>query len=109
MVLGVGVLLEEPLHTCWIVSVVHTGLSITAAASNHHLEMVLAFTPAIVKGQYCGRSLQHVHGTYTTAATSLSALLLPGMLRFIAGVTIKPHSKEPVAVPRGATEALRSL
>lgn len=109
MVLGVGVLLEEPLHTCWIVSVVHTGLSITAAASHHHLEMVLAFTLAIVKGQYCGRSSQHVRGTYMIAATSLSDPLLPGMLQFIAGVTIKPRSKEPVAVPRSATEALRSL
>ena len=31
------------------------------------------------------------------------------MLPFIARVTIKSCSKEPVAVPRGAPEALRSL
>lgn len=45
MVLGVGALLEGSLHTCWIVSVIHAGQSITAAASNHHPEMVPAFAP----------------------------------------------------------------
>lgn len=43
MALKIRALLEGTLPACLVVSVIHSGLSITAATLNHHPEIVLAF------------------------------------------------------------------